>query len=193
MRVIGLDLSLRSTGVAEWSTHEPVFRSTRVLSDPTPSKTLLERHDRLQQIEDEIIRLVWSGPLPALVVVEGPSMGSIQGAHEMSGNWWRVVGRLMQAGLPVVEVPPTSVKLYATGSGSSHGATKVTKLMVINEVNRRYDIGPILLGRGDSDRADAIVLAAMGIRMISTPVDPYIPAPNLRALTKIRLPEGLTA
>jgi Holliday junction resolvasome RuvABC endonuclease subunit len=195
MRVVGLDISIGGTGYAEWSDGYAHFDTARFATEKAPTEkgvqpTLEERHDRLQVIEDRIVaRIYRQTPVPDLVVVEGPSMGSIQGAHDISGNWWRIVGRLMQAGLKVAEVSPGQVKQYATGSGATRGANKVTKAMVVEAVRGRYDTGPI--GIKSHDKADAIVLAAIGCRLLGHPVDPLIPALNLRALTKIRLPEGL--
>lgn len=198
MRVVGLDISLSSTGFADIlidpyypSQHSIV--SWSIATEPAGTK-LLDVHNRMREIRDRIVQLLYRvGPVPSLVVVEGPSMGSIQGSHNISGNWWRIVDHLLSNGLPVVEVAPGSLKLYATGSGSMRGPTKVTKAMVVKAVNDRYDVGPIRLRVADNDRADAIVLAAIGARLLGHPIDPHIPAPNLRALTKIRLPEGITA
>jgi crossover junction endodeoxyribonuclease RuvC len=197
MRVVGLDISLSSTGFADVTNIGPDSVRYGLTSCSIETETvgteLLAVHRRMTEISDRIIQLVYrAAPLPALVVVEGPSMGSIQGAHNISGNWWRIVDHLLSNGLPVVEVAPGSLKLYATGSGSMRGRTKVTKGMVVAAVNDRYDVGPIRLRVKDNDQADAIVLAAIGARLLGHPIDPHIPAPNLRALTKIRLPEGIS-
>jgi Holliday junction resolvasome RuvABC endonuclease subunit len=206
MRVVGLDLSMTSTGYAEYAdtpladlhrAHQFVTQEFRTDRAPTPKgqqPTLAERHERLQDIEDRLIARIYRfGPTPDLVVVEAPSSGSVgYMQHDISGNWWRVVGRLLQAGLRVAEVSPPQVKKYATGSGATRGPNKVTKSMIVDAVNRRYDLGPVLLGAGQHDMADAVVLAAIGCRLLGDPVDPYIPAVNLTAVTKIRLPERLT-
>lgn len=200
-RVIGLDISLTSTGYAEITNVDPDavrygLTSRAIETSPVNNNpTLRQRHTRARTAEDRITHLIYDGsPVPALVVVEAPAYGAKFGdPHDRSGLWWGIVNRLMRDGLHVVEVSPGQVKLYATGSGSLRGATKVTKGMVVKAVNDRYDVGPIRLKVADNDRADAIVLAAMGARILGCPIDPHIPAPNLRALTKIRLPEGITA
>lgn len=196
MRVVGLDISLASTGFADIQSigreYSIVSRSIKT-DPPAPGGGLLGTHQRMREISDRITHLIYdTGRLPALVVVEGPSMGSINGSHNISGNWWRIVDRVLSHGLPVVEVSPLSLKLYATGSGSSRGATKVTKGMVVKAVNDRYDVGDLKLRAKDNDQADAIVLAAIGARLLGHPIDPHMPAPNLRAMTKIRLPEGIS-
>jgi crossover junction endodeoxyribonuclease RuvC len=199
VRVIGLDISLASTGFADITnlyhdSHRYGLKCRSIETDPIGTD-LISVNARMQVITDRIVALIYQdgdGTIPTLVVVEGPSMGSIQGSHNISGNWWRIVGRLLSTGLPVMQVAPGSLKLYATGSGSMRGATKVTKGMVVKAVNDRYDVGPIALTAKDNDQADAIVLAAIGARLLGHPIDPHIPAPNLRALTKIRLPEGMS-
>jgi len=197
-RVIGLDVSLTSTGFADVQVlgkFSQVLSRAVTTSPVNANPTLRDRQERSRAVELRIAEMVFDGgPVPALVVVEAPAYGAKFGdPHDRSGLWWGIVDRLMRDGLPVVEVSPGQVKLYATGSGSLRGATKVTKSMVVRAVNDRYDVGPIRLRVKDDDRADAIVLAAMGARLLGCPIDPHMPAPNLRALTKIRLPEGLTA
>lgn len=206
MRVVGLDISLSSTGFADldiigagglgWGylLKSHAIKTERAETPKGKQPTMMEQHHRLQLIEDRIItRCLDDGPKPSLVVVEAPSAASTGYMQVLIfGCWWRVVGRLHRAGLVVAEASPTQVKQYATGSGSVRGATKVTKEMVVDAVNARYDIGDILLRKTENDRADAIVLAAIGARLLGHPIDPHIPAPNLRALTKIRLPEGIT-
>jgi len=197
MRVVGLDLSMTSTGYAECCGQQfatATIQTERARTPKGKQPSLVERHDRLQVVEDRIItRIYRHTPAPDLVVVEGPSYASTGFMqHDISGNWWRVVGRLHQAGLRVVEVTPTQVKKYATGSGATRGKTKVEKWMVVEAVNARYELGPIQLTRGQNDQADAVILAAIGCRILGHPVDPHISTLNLKVLTEIRLPEGLT-
>lgn len=196
-RVVGLDISLSSTGFADIQSIGPEYSlvSMAVRTEPVNGNpTLRQRHERARDIEDQIVRRMFDGPVPDLVVIEAPAYGAKFGdPHDRSGLWWGIADRMMRDGLLVVEVSPGQVKLYATGSGSLRGATKVTKAMVVTAVNTRYRFGPILLRVSDNDQADAIVLAAIGARLLGYPIDPHIPAPNLRALTKIRLPEGITS
>lgn len=207
MRVVGLDISLASTGFADieqfggtgpgWGylLKSNAIKTERAKTLKGKQPTLLEQHTRLQLIEDRVISMCLDfGPKPALVVVEATSPGSTGFMQVLIfGCWWRVTGRVLRSGLTVVEVSPSQVKEYATGSGSTRGKTKVTKEMVVAAVNDRYDVGAVRLRPSENDRADAIVLAAIGARLLGHPIDPHIPAANLRALTKIRLPEGITA
>lgn len=207
MRVVGIDISLSSTGFADldiigagglgWGylLKSHAIKTERATTMKGKQPTLVEQHNRLQEIEDRVISLCLDdGQKPALVVVEATSPGSTGFMQVLIfGCWWRVTGRVLRSGLTVVEVSPSQVKQYATGSGSTSGKSKVSKEMVVDAVNGRYDVGDILLRKTEHDRADAIVLAAIGARLLGHPIDPHIPAPNLRALTKIRLPEGITS
>lgn len=209
MRVGGLDLSLAATGLAVIDDDPlpgmPTILVRTIKSAPaqradgrTPS--LAERVERLRRIEQRVIVLLGGCPpgtrgvsrLPELVVVEGPSYGSPIGAHEMGGNWHRIVGRLFDLGIDVVEVSPPQVKQYATGSGATSGKNKVEKSDVIAAVRTGY--GDIGSGITSSDEADALILAAIGARYLGTPIESApLPAPNLSAMKKIRWPERTLA
>jgi crossover junction endodeoxyribonuclease RuvC len=202
VRVAGLDISLRSTGLAIIDDTAVVPISTRrIISEPVKRgdglpPSLQDRQDRLRHIEDRIMVQLGArgtaacGGMPDLVLVEGPSLGSTGGQqmHESAGNWHRIVARLHDLGIPVAEVSPSQVKQYATGSGSTQGKTKVTKEMVITAVNLRYgDVGQAIK---QNDEADGLVLAAMAARYLGHPVESFpLPPASLAALKKIRWPE----
>ncbi len=133
-------------------------------------------------------------PTPDLVFVEAPPYSNSPYAHDISGNWHRVVGMLHLYDIPVVEVSNTKLKKYATGSGSNRGATKVEKHHVITAVKTNYGqtIARQVDGEGD-DVADAFILAAMACRIAGQPIEAItLPQANLRALENLSLPEGFT-
>lgn len=205
MKVAGLDISLRSTGLAIVDDTQVVpIRTERIISEPIKRAdgqppSLQDRQNRLRHIEDRIMTRIGMGRpdlrgislLPDLVLVEGPSLGSTGGQmmHESAGNWHRIVRRLFDLGIEVAEVSPSQVKQYATGSGSTNGKTKVTKEMVISAVQAAYgDVGAAIT---KNDEADALVLAAMAARFLGRPIEssPLMPAANMAAFKKIRWPE----
>lgn len=107
---MGLDLSMVATGVAR------VWGDTRTITPKAPSK---EPARRLQEI---VYRLdVWlSNDKPDVVVIEGYSPGGPGGPWTMIrlgelGGAIRV--RLFEHDIPFVEVPPSSLKHFATGDG----------------------------------------------------------------------------
>lgn len=156
MKVVGLDLSLTSTGLAVIiNDAAAVARHTSPTAGPTPTA----RHRRLMRITDEIHDWATGSDL---VVLEGPSYGSTTPhAHDRSGLWWLVVHRILDAGLPLAVVPPATRARYATGKGSA------SKDAVLVAVVRRY---PEVNVTGN-DEADALVLAAMGARHLGHPID----------------------
>lgn len=179
MIVVGLDLSLTSTGIARiWIDHDPAAPPhtlvDRVTSSGTEAATLLERHTRLLALRKQISSLA----LPAdLAVIEGPSYGSKTGKqHDRSGLWWAVVRNLLMNDVPVVEVPPPTRARYACGKAAAKDA-------VLAAVVRRYSDVEVT----GNDEADALVLAAMGARHLGVPIDD-LPKTHLAAMDAVRWP-----
>ena len=169
-RVIGLDLSLASTGLA--MIDHGVIRTRRITSKPV-AQDLDARSKRLRRLVGEIWLYIEQA---SLVCVEGPSYGSTTGhQHDRAGLWWLTIGRATGTGLHVVEVPPTVVKTYATGKGNAK------KDEVLAAVVRRYPSVDVT----GNDEADALVLAAIGCRLLGKPIEPDLPATHLRAMNKI--------
>lgn len=165
-RILGIDTSLTSTGVAciydgalraggtDAVTHclesAPVKRAK---GDKTP-QTIAERNTRLCELADSIVECAGHPDDCRIAVVEAPSYGSVGGSTwDRAGLWWMVVSRLMRKDVPVVIVPPKTRALWATGSGASG------KAPVAVHLSRLWpDIDP---GVTD-DEWDALALASMG-------------------------------
>lgn len=183
-RVIGLDLSLTCTGLV---IADGKRVGVRLIRSKPLGTALIDRKRRLQGIADGIWQS-WER-VPDLVVVEAPIMAAASrsssgSAHDRSGLWWRIVDTLIAGCIPVLEVPPACRAKYATGKGNA------SKGAVIDAVARRY---PDVPTGGDDNLADALILAAIGRRLLADPLEDSLPAANLAALIKIRLPEGVTA
>lgn len=179
MRVTGLDLSLTGTGVCTIAGTERVLVGFATVGARGKQDDPLEaRSVRLRSL----VARLWNHTAGAdLVVVEGPSYASQTGhLHDRSGLWWLMVGRLTGAGVPVVEVPPSTVKTYATGKGNAN------KDQVLAAVIRRYFDDP----PADNNQADALVLAAMGRRWGGRPIE-SLPQANLLAMRKVAWPPNL--
>lgn len=171
VRVVGLDLSLTATGVAD--------------SDGTAGviKPRIKGHDRLDFINDAIAQHVTGDPAAGLVLVEGPSFGSQGSAyHQLAGLWWLVVHGLWKAEIPYAVVSPQARAKYATGRGNAG------KDAVLASVVRRYPMVEI----NDNNVADAWVLMAMGLDWLGRPLC-SVPAVNREALAKVEWPAGLIA
>ena len=184
-RIIGVDLSLTSTGVAVIDTVDGQLLDITlrtITSKPTKAKdATTSLHDRAVRL-DRIERDLFEGPLFGhfdLAVIEAPSYGSSNGGkHERSGLWWAVVRRLKDQVGAVAEVPPSSRMKYATGSGQAD------KDKVLAAVIRRYPHVPV----DGNDQADALLLAAMGARHLDQPVEDSLPITHLAAMDKVEWP-----
>jgi crossover junction endodeoxyribonuclease RuvC len=147
-----------------------------VTSKGTDKDSLAQRWMRLGRLARDIC-----GRIPTdvtLVLIEGPSFGSRDGhAHDRSGLWWLVVSALHKAGIPVAEVAPSSLKLYATGKGNAK------KELVVDATARRY---PDVVTGADSNRCDAHWLAAMGLAHLTG--RHVVPTAHQQAMVKVRWP-----
>jgi crossover junction endodeoxyribonuclease RuvC len=177
--VVGIDLSLTSTGVVTVAGGR-VTSIGRVVSKGKKDDTLQMRWQRLHLIRGQIAAKV--GPVdPDLVVIEAPSFGSQYGhPHDRSGLWWMVMASLMESGYRVAQVPPTVRAKYGTGKGNA------PKDQVLTDVVRRYVDLPAAV-RGN-DEADALILAAMGSRHLGQPLEDSLPKLHLAAMDGVAWP-----
>ena len=187
-RVVGIDLSLASTGLADNR-----GRVQRVQTKGHASDSIADVLRRFNHISLEVVTFATMGMSdpgtgsryavadPAdLAVVEGPaySRGAMGGQHSRAGLWWLVAERLDICGIPILVVPPTTRAMYATGKGNSG------KDAVLAAAIKRYPAWDIT----GNDIADAAILASIGSRLLGHPVEDSLPQANLRALDKLTLP-----
>ncbi len=180
MKIVGLDLSLTSTGVAQIASNGN-GRGLRVTLDRITSKptadTIAARSVRLRKMAGQVIGLSVGADL---VMIEGPAFASSTGAiWDRAGLWWLVVGRLTGLGLPVVEVPPTTLKCYAVGKGNAG------KDLVLAAVIKRYAHAADVTG---NDVADALALASMGARYLGCEIEESLPDTHTRAMKAVKFP-----
>lgn len=171
MNVIGIDLSLRATGMSDghttWTVH----------SKGTDTDSLTQRCLRIQGLMAVVLTHCYDADL---VVIEQPAFSRQTGhMHDRSGLWWLVVGELHDRGTPVAEVSPTTLKKWATGKGNAK------KGLLADEAARRM---PQVQTGGDDNRVDALWLAAMGLAHLDRPVV-SLPVVNRQALDAVRWPD----
>lgn len=154
MTVVGLDLSLTSTGVA---TAERTWRlKPKAVRQDAPLPARFTRHRYLRGAILDIL----AEARPELVVVEGPSFASMGGhEHERGGLWWAVLDLVDQADIEIAVATPTMIKKYATGKGNAD------KDIVLSAANRRFPWFD-----GGNDEADALWACAMGYERIGHPL-----------------------
>ena len=154
--VNGIDLSLTATGIAR-------IRGGLTDAFTIPSKgkkddDLPTRAARLFDLENRISQCL---DTDAFYVIERPAFSSLGGSHhDRSGLWWLLVSKLIH-GRRLIEVSPTSVKKYATGIGNA------SKMQVMAAAIKRYPEVTI----PDDNAADALILAAMGARLLGEPIE----------------------
>ena len=176
MRVIGLDLSLTATGFALIEDDTITVRT--ITSKPIGDGWVLDRVQRLDKIERAVMEHMAGASEIDLIVIEGPSFGQMRqsGEHVRAGLWWRIVSICTDTA-PVVEVPPATLKKYATGKGNA------AKDAVLLATARRFPDVDLL----DNNQADALWLAAMGARHLEQPIDD-VPQLNQTAMAAVRWP-----
>lgn len=161
MNIVGLDLSLTATGWAA-SDHGTITTSPRD-----------ELGARLEVIRSTIhdltngSHLVVIEDLPSHVKHGGPQLGMV---HGIVRHWF------WAHHVPVVLIPPASLKTYATGKGN---ASKPDIRMAIYQ---RYG-----LDIPDDNAADAHVLRAMALDHYGAPLA-VLPQTHRRALDKVDWP-----
>jgi Holliday junction resolvasome RuvABC endonuclease subunit len=110
LRIVGLDLSLTSTGVA--CINGPGDRSEATW-------TIKSRHKGMQRL-CEIRNYVRPVSMPAdLVLIEGYSYNSRNGGERLGELGGVIRVDLWEAGIPYVEIEPARLKKYATGKGNA--------------------------------------------------------------------------
>jgi hypothetical protein len=129
-QVIGLDLSLTSTGYARQiveSTEPPAVGlvKTKPTSDDVAAvwRRIREAGQGVLDVVDQLTRLQY-GRAETLVVIEWASYGSggqrmNAMADERSAMRWLVAGTLASHGYPVAKVPPKVRAMHATSNGNA--------------------------------------------------------------------------
>lgn len=180
--ILGLDPSLTSTGVAFLDNNG--IAVTHLASKGRAGATLNESAKRVDQLCDDLHHLLADLDHITLVVIEAPAMAHANaGTSLINGLWWSYVRTVHTAGVPIVSVAPTSLKVYGCGKGNAG------KDEVLLAVARRYPQAPI----ETNDQADAVVLAAMGWHHVTGTPLVDLPATHTRALAKVQWPADVPA
>ncbi|MDI9885346.1 hypothetical protein QMZ92_13310 [Streptomyces sp. HNM0645] len=157
--VIGLDLSLTSTGVAGEGWTDRI-------------RTKLRGDERLRHLTGQIASFVKAADL---VVMEGPSYGhaALAGHEDLAGLRVLVRQFCYRQSIPYAVIPPSTLKLYASGRGNA------TKGEVRSAVADRY--GVHTEGAARYDEADAYVAMAAGMAWLGYPLA-AVPERSAKAL-----------
>jgi crossover junction endodeoxyribonuclease RuvC len=173
VKITGLDLSLRKTGVAHVFPERVAWAHTYRIA---PHARLGEGHERLAFLLYEIGNHTKGSDL---ILLENLAFSqSTNKASELAGLHWLVRHALWRRQQPYVVVTTQHLKSYATGQG-----TKVDKDDVLAAMIKRYPEVEI----AGNDGADALACAAMGSHKLGFPLKP-VPQTHARALAMIKWP-----
>lgn len=166
--VIGLDLSMTSTGVAtirlDYLTEGTLIETRAITSKPAPiaERTANVRARRLgnivRSIRGDVQRVV-----PDIAVIESPVPNrkmKTAGLLERGAIYWGTLSMLDEHGIEIIEVAPRERALYATGDGAADKMSVAAS--IVAEHGREFPT---------DDEADAFVLAMIGARLLGKTLD----------------------
>jgi Holliday junction resolvasome RuvABC endonuclease subunit len=159
--VVGLDLSIRKTGIAHADGSVSTF-------EPTAEGDTNLGLDRLCEVRDHVL-----GAIPRdieLVMMEGLAFDAHDTSRQLAQLTGIIRAALFDRRVPFIAVAPSTLKKYATGSGRSG------KAEVMKQARLR-------LGYEDTcnDESDALWLRAIGCDLLQVPLV-EMPARNREAL-----------
>lgn len=139
-KIMGLDLSLTSTGVS-------------IGGLTTSIKSKQKGSERLLEIRNEVIKLAQESEVE-IVAIEGYSYASRHSQAHSIGELGGVIRVAMrELGIPIVVIPPTCRAKFATGKGNSG------KAEVMSAISAKT--GLLWSGGDGNDRCDAWILEQM--------------------------------
>lgn len=162
-RILGIDPSLTSTGVCVVNRDRLgntfTAETTRIRTKPGDGSWKAQ-YDRMCQIVGTL--KLELDRLPTLVSMEAPAFSRVQGhQHDRSGLWWMIYDACAEKRIPVI-TPTTNQRMqYATGSGNAQ------KDLVLAAAIKRWPDVEV----SGNDVADALILAAIGCRVLGVPID----------------------
>lgn len=170
--VIGLDLSLTGSGIAS-----SVGWCERIGFADITKMPLIRRVAIMRVLTEKLLDLIGR---PDLVVVEVPAFSrSGGGVIERAALYDRVTSALVDREIPVAEAFNQHRMRYATGKGAA------SKGAIVDAVARRW---PAFETGGDDNKADAVILAAMGADHLGIPLA-SVPQTHRAGLTGVRWPD----
>lgn len=171
--VVGLDISLTSTGIATWDGEYNVFTKPADFGHP------MERYETIWAgILEVLVNDIYQQDQQEFVVaIEGYAFAKRSSHAHAQGELGGIVRQqLFQRGVPYVEIPPTSLKKFTTGKGNA------SKTDMVVSVSLRT--GRAWTGKGADDRVDAWALRQMTMAHLDNP-DYDWPQAHRDALDKI--------
>lgn len=179
LRVVGLDLSLTSTGMSDGQSIQAVQTSS--------AQSTEGRLDHIWAacMDYTLSPSEWAdggphGTRADLVVIEGIAFGAKGSAKDrLAGLHWIIRTGLWRRDIPFTIITPTELKLYTTGKGT---ASK-TEMVAALATRHGLDLSMHKVTHGKYDMADAYALAAMGYHWFHQPLTARAELPERPELT----------
>lgn len=187
VHVVGLDVSLCHTGVAElgcvpdgrWTVHTFPISTAPIAAGGGPPEPLI-----LDRMNYTVSTLIPTCEHADVIAIERPAYSAKGNAtSNLAGLWWLVFRRMARFDVPAVIISASSVKKYATNNGNA------AKREVSRATARMWP--DVETSSGDED--DALVLASMAADMAGLPVPYERTAYRRHALNNVTQPEQLEA
>lgn len=180
-RVVGLDLSLTSTGMSDGR--------QQWVTQTAPDRCMEARLGRLVGRARQFAggTAEWPQEADLAVIEAGAFSRNMQTSHEELAALRHMVRLAMwQLGVPFALVPPSTLKLYTAGHG------KATKAQMVRAVAARHqlDLSGVMVKDGRYDMADAFALAAMGYAWANRPLVTVGPPPPRASLMAVPWPSA---
>jgi hypothetical protein len=189
IRVMGCDLKPARSGIA--MNYDPDTGGP-ALTVAAVGKSLVPLHDQVR-IAERAVLIRCNVIKPDVAFIEATFSKGRHSDYGQIAVHFAVTHILWSLGVPVVNVSTGKVKMWATGSGSQRGASKVTKVMVVQAILARY--GRVMHIPPHDDECDAVSLMSMGAAAYGAPIDGVwagdMPKAYSRALDGVDLPPVL--
>lgn len=117
MKLVGVDLSLTSTGIVTLDDGQPIQLQSSGWGGEGGA-SYAERAERIVAMSRHVLGLI---PADADAInIEGPAYASQTGHFfDRGGLFWGVFAGLHARSVPIVVTPPTTLKMWATGNGAA--------------------------------------------------------------------------
>lgn len=184
VRVVGLDVSLTSTGMSDGI-------ASRVVQTSPEDGSVERRMARIASAAESFVKGIGvpGAAVADLVVIESGAFSrgaQAAGAEQLAALRFMIRVGLTLDDLRFAMVTPTGLKAYVSGHGVA------TKGRMVEAVREAYgvDFGQVMVKDGRYDLADAFGLAAMGYDHLGQPLPRSGPPAPRKSLLAVKWPEG---
>lgn len=188
--VFGVDVTANGVSIARLVESEtPKVRYVTAPSSQAKSHSVASTVHRQESTTAEVMGLLLKGDVkPSLVVMGKLSWGLVESDPSFprrDGQWWSIVRELVDARVPVAEVPLSAVQTWALGKSAGSNTVAIQRLS--DDLVGKWDgLRESVERAGEAFRPSAVGYAAMGAMTLGV-ATPYAPTDErVRSLTMRR-------